>query len=126
MDANLNILVEHTVSTAMQVNQNKFLNYMMGVIQNQFAEMKETMTNSQKDMNERAIKAEALVAKKVKDERAKKRPSRRFGSWNREGQCIPTVKGAGDQGRGSRKRELLQVSGNPVTGSESARPRLLR
>ena len=68
MDTNLNILVEQTVSTAMQANQNKFLNDMKGVIQNQFAEMKETMKNSQKDMNERAIKAEARAAKKLKDE----------------------------------------------------------
>ena len=33
MDPNLNILVEQTVSTAMQSNQNKFLNEMKGVIQ---------------------------------------------------------------------------------------------
>ena len=56
MDPNLNTLVEQTVSTAMQANQNKFLNDMKGVIQNQFAEMKETMTNSQKEMNELQMK----------------------------------------------------------------------
>ena len=60
--------------------------------------MKETMTNSKKDMNERA-----RAAKKVKDERAKKRSSRQFGPWNREGQSIPTVTGAGDRCCGSRK-----------------------
>ena len=53
----------------------------------------------------------------MKDERAKKRSSRRFGPWNREGQSIPTVTGAKERGRGFRKREPFTSDGNPVTGS---------
>ena len=121
LDANLyNILVEQTVSTAMLANQDKFLKDMKGVIQIRWNE------GNYDKLAKGYEWARARAAKKVKNERAKERSSRRFGPWNREGQSIPTVTGAGDRGRGSRKRELFTSVGNPVTGCESPRPRLLR
>ncbi|KAK3084201.1 hypothetical protein FSP39_009957 [Pinctada imbricata] len=55
-DANLDSLVERTVSNAMQQNQNQFLSDMKNVIQNQFERMEERVTNSQREMNDFQLK----------------------------------------------------------------------
>ena len=79
------------------------------------------------DDEKRIVKAEARAAKKVKDERAKKRSSRRFILVRGIGRVRVSLQsqgleiGAADPG----SRETVTSAGNPVTGSENARPRLL-